>query len=104
LIGAAVFFLLRGALSDLGAWYLMLLGLIAIAVMLKAPGGLWGYLHNRFGWELFPVRRRLVRDEPASTPSTPAATVPAASTIVTNPNRPHQRHSSLGLSPRETAK
>lgn len=35
------------------------LGLIAIAVMLFAPRGLWGLLSSKTGLHLFPVRRRL---------------------------------------------
>jgi branched-chain amino acid transport system permease protein len=59
IIGTIVFFLLRETLADLGSLYLMILGLVAITVMLKAPRGLWGFVHDRFGIELFPIRRRL---------------------------------------------
>jgi branched-chain amino acid transport system permease protein len=38
----------------------MTLGLIAIAVMLFAPKGLWGLISARADLHLFPVRRRLV--------------------------------------------
>lgn len=58
ILGTAVFFLLRETLGDLGAWYLILLGLLAIIVMLKAPRGLWGAIGERFGVHLFPVTRR----------------------------------------------
>ena len=37
----------------------MSLGVIAIAVMLFAPKGLWGLISARSGLHLFPVRRRL---------------------------------------------
>ena len=59
LVGALVFFALRGLLADLGSLYLILLGLLAAGVMLKAPNGLWGLVLDRFGLELFPVQRRL---------------------------------------------
>lgn len=59
IIGTVVFFLLRETLADLGAIYLMMLGLVAIAVMLKAPKGIWGYVADRFGLELFPLARRV---------------------------------------------
>jgi branched-chain amino acid transport system permease protein len=62
LIGVIVFFLLREALSDLGSIYLMILGLVAIVVMLRAPRGIWGFVVDRWGIELFPVRRRLHLD------------------------------------------
>ncbi len=59
ILGVLVFFALRSALADYGSWYLMTLGLIAIAVMLFAPKGLWGLISSRSGLHLFPVRRRL---------------------------------------------
>jgi branched-chain amino acid transport system permease protein len=60
IIGTVIFFLLRQTLSDLGAIYLLILGVVAIAVMLKAPKGLWGLIADRFGWQVFPLERRLV--------------------------------------------
>jgi len=59
ILGVLVFFALRSALADYGSWYLMTLGLIAIAVMLFAPKGLWGLISSRSGLHLFPVRRLL---------------------------------------------
>ena len=61
-IGAVIFYLLQRYLADFGAWYLILLGTLAIAVMLFAPRGLWGFVTERFGVTLFPTRRRLVID------------------------------------------
>ena len=63
IIGTVVFFLLRQTLADLGAIYLLILGVVAIAVMLKAPKGLWGLIADRFGWQVFPLERRLVMDD-----------------------------------------
>ena len=63
LIGTIVFFLLREFLADLGSTYLMILGVVAIGIMLKAPRGLWGYLKARFGIKLLPLTRRLTRAE-----------------------------------------
>ena len=62
IIGTVVFFLLRQTLADLGAVYLLILGAVAIVVMLKAPKGLWGLIADRFGWQVFPLERRLVMD------------------------------------------
>ena len=59
-IGAVILYLLQRYLADFGAWYLILLGTLAIAVMLFAPRGLWGFVAERFGVTLFPTRRRLV--------------------------------------------
>jgi len=69
IIGTVVFFALQQTLADYGTWYLVLLGLVAIAVTLRARRGLWGALSDRFGWELFPVQRRLLL---ASDPGDPA--------------------------------
>jgi branched-chain amino acid transport system permease protein len=57
IIGAVIFFILRELLSDLGSVYLVLLGLTAIIVMLWAPKGIWGYLADRYGWQIFPLSR-----------------------------------------------
>jgi branched-chain amino acid transport system permease protein len=59
IIGTLVFFLLRRTLADLGSLYLLMLGGVAIAVMLLAPKGIWGFLAGRFGWQLLPLERRL---------------------------------------------
>jgi branched-chain amino acid transport system permease protein len=61
ILGTLLFFALRETLSDYGSWYLILLGTVAVVVMLVAPRGLWGLVTQRWGVELFPVRRRLRR-------------------------------------------
>jgi branched-chain amino acid transport system permease protein len=60
IVGTIVFFLLRQTLADLGTLYLLMLGAVAIVVMLWAPKGLWGLLVERFGFEVFPLERRVV--------------------------------------------
>ena len=60
IIGVAIFYLLQYYLAALGSWYLMLLGALAIALMLFAPGGVWGVISRVFDITLFPVRRRLI--------------------------------------------
>lgn len=59
LVGALAYFALREALSDQGSGYLIVLGAGTVAVMLWAPGGLWGLLTQRWDLHLFPVRRRV---------------------------------------------
>jgi branched-chain amino acid transport system permease protein len=59
IIGTIIFFMLRQTLADFGAIYLLMLGAVAIVVMLKAPKGLWGILADRYGWQLFPLERRV---------------------------------------------
>ena len=69
LLGTVIYFLLREFLADLASTYLIILGMVAIAVMLKAPKGLWGLLADRYGWQLFPLARRLVRSPTAGAAS-----------------------------------
>jgi branched-chain amino acid transport system permease protein len=59
-IGMLIYIVLRELLADYGTYYLILLGLIAIVIMLKAPSGLWGWVIQRYNLQLFPVGRRLV--------------------------------------------
>jgi branched-chain amino acid transport system permease protein len=58
-VGMLIYIVLRELLADYGAIYLMLMGAIAIAVMLTAPFGIWGWIVQRYGIQLFPVGRRL---------------------------------------------
>jgi len=64
LVGTALFFLVREMLSDFGAWYMILLGALAVGVMLAFPRGLWGLVAERWDVHVFPVQRR-VPVEPA---------------------------------------
>ena len=52
---------LREYLADYASTYLIILGLVAIVIMLRAPKGLWGLVADRYGWQLFPLARKLVR-------------------------------------------
>ena len=61
IIGTVIFFALRQLLADYGSVYLIILGVVAIAVMLKSPHGLWGYFAEHYGWQLFPLSRHLNR-------------------------------------------
>lgn len=63
IIGTLLYFLLRETLADLGTIYLMILGATAILIMLFAPNGIWGFVRNRFGIELFPMTRRVQLNE-----------------------------------------
>ena len=59
IVGALLFWFLNKFFSDYGSWYLVGLGLIAILVTLFSRDGIWGALHRRFGWSLFPTHRIL---------------------------------------------
>ena len=61
IIGMLVYFALREVLADYGTWYLILLGVVAVAIMLRAREGIWGLVAQRFNLHLFSVRRYLTR-------------------------------------------
>lgn len=60
IVGALIFFAMRELLADYGSWYLMLMGVVAIVVMLRWPKGICGWIQQRHGFSLFPLRRQLV--------------------------------------------
>jgi branched-chain amino acid transport system permease protein len=64
-VGMLIYIVLRELLADYGTYYLILLGVIAIVIMLKAPTGVWGWVAQRYGLQLFPVGRRLATALPA---------------------------------------
>ena len=61
IIGVLVFFAIRETLADLGSAYLIMLGFVAIIVMIKSPKGIWGFISSKFGIELFPLSRRVIK-------------------------------------------
>jgi len=63
IIGTLIFFALRETLADLGSIYLIVLGVVAIIIMLKAPKGVWGLIRARFDLELFPLSYRVKVDD-----------------------------------------
>ena len=55
IIGTAVYMVLQQTLASYNAWYLIILGLVAIAVALFARRGLWGLVDEHLNVRLFPV-------------------------------------------------
>jgi ABC-type branched-subunit amino acid transport system permease subunit len=55
IIGTAVYMILQQTLASYNAWYLIILGLVAILVALFARRGLWGLADERLHLRLFPV-------------------------------------------------
>jgi branched-chain amino acid transport system permease protein len=64
IVGTLVFFFLRELLSDYGAWYMIVLGSLAVAAMMRYPQGLWGLVAERWDLAFFPVQRRVRFSEP----------------------------------------
>jgi branched-chain amino acid transport system permease protein len=58
-IGALILFALQQELAQYGAWYLVLVGGVAVVATLAAPRGIWGYVSERWGWSLLPVGYRV---------------------------------------------
>ena len=65
ILGTALYFVLQLLLAQYGAWYFVVLGLVAIVVALWAPRGLWGVIADRLHFRAFPVGYWLWDDEPA---------------------------------------
>lgn len=59
ILGAVVLFLIQDWFSDLGVWYLIGLGMVAILFALLLPRGIWGTVEGRFGIQLMPVGYRV---------------------------------------------
>jgi branched-chain amino acid transport system permease protein len=76
ILGTAIYFALQQNLAQHGAWYLIILGTVAVAVAIWAPRGLWGTLTGRVGVELFPVGHH-VGDLPPEAPAPAPEAVPA---------------------------
>jgi branched-chain amino acid transport system permease protein len=55
ILGTIVFFVLQQTLSSYGTWYFIILGLLAMAIAIWAPRGLWGLFAERLHIRLFPV-------------------------------------------------
>ncbi|HUC59348.1 MAG TPA: branched-chain amino acid ABC transporter permease [Streptosporangiaceae bacterium] len=55
IIGTVLYMVLQQTLASYNAWYLIILGLVAIAVALFARRGIWGLVDDKLGIRLFPV-------------------------------------------------
>lgn len=55
IVGTLIFYTLQQTLADRGAWYLIVLGTVAVLMAMFVPRGLWGLASDRFDFRLFPV-------------------------------------------------
>ncbi len=55
ILGTILYMVLQQTLASFNAWYLIILGLVAIVVALFARRGLWGLVDSRLNLRLFPV-------------------------------------------------
>ena len=63
ILGTVVYMVLQQTLASYNAWYLIILGLVAIVVTLFARRGLWGLVDARLNVRLFPVGYYLRLDD-----------------------------------------
>jgi branched-chain amino acid transport system permease protein len=59
IIGAIIFFAIQYWFADLGAWYLIGLGAVAVIFALVLPRGVWGLVEHRLHGPLLPLGYRL---------------------------------------------
>jgi branched-chain amino acid transport system permease protein len=62
ILGAVLFFVLQDQFADQGTTYLIVIGLIAMVMALWQRAGIWGLLHERTGYSLFPTQHRVTVD------------------------------------------
>jgi len=62
ILGVIVYWFIESQFESAENWRFIILGLIAAAMALYAPTGLWGLVQKWRPVQLFPVRRRLVSD------------------------------------------
>ena len=58
IFGAIIYYFLQDRLKDYGTWYLIILGLLGIAIVSLAPEGLWGWI-SRNKFSLFATKYRI---------------------------------------------
>lgn len=76
IVGTAIYFILQQTLARYGAWYLIVVGLIAIVVAIWWPRGVWGAVSRKIRVRLFPVGYWLWGDEDAGYPGGSSASDP----------------------------
>lgn len=59
IIGCVIFFVLQQSLQNLGAWYLIIFGSVAMVIAIWQPRGIWGAIRDRTHFELLPVGYRV---------------------------------------------
>lgn len=67
ILGAIIFFLIELWFGTAGVWYLIVLGFSALVFSLFLPGGIWGYIEDRFQVLLLPVGYRVRMLKPSAT-------------------------------------
>ena len=71
IVGTIVYFALQTALAQYGAWYFIVLGVVAIVIALWAPRGVWGAIAGRINLHPFPTGYWLYARRHAGRPAMP---------------------------------
>ncbi|HLA81501.1 MAG TPA: branched-chain amino acid ABC transporter permease [Thermoleophilia bacterium] len=58
-IGTIIYFVLRETTSKYGEWYFIVLGVLAIAVTIWSPQGIYGFIARKTNFFIFPLQRKL---------------------------------------------
>ncbi|NNN19254.1 MAG: branched-chain amino acid ABC transporter permease [Acidimicrobiaceae bacterium] len=64
IIGSVVFIVLQQSLARFNAWYLVIVGAVAVIIAIWARGGIWGVWADRSSTKLFPVGYFLRKSSP----------------------------------------
>lgn len=59
IIGTIIYFVLRETTARYGEWYFIVLGILAIAVTIWSPRGIYGWVAAKTNFFLFPLQRRV---------------------------------------------
>jgi branched-chain amino acid transport system permease protein len=62
-IGTIIYFVLREFFAGYGAWYFIGIGLLAILMMVAAPGGVWSLMPEKWRLDPLRIRRTMPADE-----------------------------------------
>ncbi len=57
-LGAFLYFVSRELFAGYGTWYFVGIGVLAMLVMVVAPGGIWSLVNRRGSVDVFSIRRR----------------------------------------------
>ena len=66
ILGTGIFIAIQQSLAQLGAWYLILLGSLAVGIAMFLPKGIWGLISSRLHLQVFPVGYWLHRQDSPS--------------------------------------
>jgi len=65
IVGTAIYTVIQQTLAQFGAWYLILLGAVAVVIAMFVPKGVWGLISRRLHLQVFPVGYWLHSPHPA---------------------------------------